>query len=428
MNPDLMTLARDARAASRSLAQAEPDTRSRILREIAAELSASREALLAANALDLQEADRTGLKPALRDRLVLTSKKLSTLVDGARQLAATADPLGRRLSATLLDDGLELEKVTSPLGVVLVIFESRPDVVVQIALLTLRSGNAVIMKGGSEALHSNRALVGCLRAAIDRCGVSPEVVCQVERREEIAALLELDELIDLVIPRGSGELVRSIQAATRIPVLGHAEGVCHVYFDAAANLSRAARIAVDAKCDYPAACNAAETFLVHTDLLARFQPVVDALLAQGVEIRADEPAARALSGTRPAAPEDFGAEFGDLVVALKTVSDIDEAVAHIHRYGSGHTEAVVTEDTGVAERFLRTVDASSVFHNASTRFADGYRYGLGAEVGISTSRIHARGPVGVDGLLTTRWLLRGAGQVVSDYGPDGRSYLHQPML
>jgi len=420
-------MAAGARSASRALARAGGDKRSEILLEVASQLSRRTDEILAANAADLERAEETDLSGALRGRLALSAAKLATLVQGARQLAAGDDPVGRRLRATRLDDGLELEQVTSPLGVVLIIFESRPDVVVQIGLLTIRSGNAVILKGGSEALASNRVLVSCLRDAAQACGMDPQVVCQVEKREEIAALLKLDDQIDLVIPRGSGEMVRSIQQSTRIPVLGHAEGVCHVYFDAAADLDRATRIAVDSKCDYPSACNAAETFLVHAALLPRFQPVVDALLAKGVEIRADERSAAALTGVSAASPEDFGVEFGELVVALKTVDDLDEAIAHIHKHGSSHTEAVVTEDTAVADEFLAGVDASSVFHNASTRFADGFRYGLGAEVGISTGRIHARGPVGADGLLTTRWLLRGEGQVVSDYGPDGRTYLHKPL-
>ncbi len=427
MTQELIQMAKGARSASRDLARAGADKRSAVLEEIAVQLTARTEEILAANRADLDRAEETGLSAVLKGRLALSPAKLSTLVDGARQLAAGDDPVGQRLRATRLDDGLVLEQVKSPLGVVLIIFESRPDVVIQIGLLTIRSGNAVIMKGGSEALDSNRVLVSCLRDAAETCGVDPQVVCQVEKREEIAALLELDEQIDLVIPRGSAELVRSIQQSTRIPVLGHAEGVCHVYFDAAADLERAAHIAVDAKCDYPSACNAAETFLVHSALLPKLQPVVDALRAKGVEIRADERAAAALTGVGQATDADWGAEFGDLIVALKTVDSLDEAIAHIHRYGSSHTEAVVTEDNTVAEQFLAGVDAASVFHNASTRFADGYRYGLGAEVGISTGRIHARGPVGADGLLTTRWLLRGEGQGVSDYGPEGRTYKHEPL-
>lgn len=427
MTTELTQMATEARRASRALARAGGEKRSEILLAVASQLSQRTDEILAANKADLDRALETGLSAALKGRLALSPAKLETLVDGARQLAAGKDPVGQRLRATRLDEGLVLEQVTSPLGVVLIIFESRPDVVVQIGLLTIRSGNAVIMKGGSEALASNRVLVSCLRDAAEACGVDPQVVCQVEKREEIAALLELDDQIDLVIPRGSGEMVRSIQATTRIPVLGHAEGVCHVYFDAAADLERATRIAVDSKCDYPSACNAAETFLVHAALLPKFQPVVDALVANGVEIRADERAAAALTGVSAASPEDFGAEFGELVVALKTVDGLDEAIGHIHEHGSSHTEAVVTEDPAVGDAFLAGVDAASVFHNASTRFADGYRFGLGAEVGISTGRIHARGPVGADGLLTTRWLLRGEGQVASDYGPDGRTYLHEPL-
>jgi len=359
--------------------------------------------------------------------LELTASKLAILSDGMEQLAVTEDPIGGIVRATELDDGLLLRQVRSPLGVLLIIFESRPDAVIQIGSLALRSGNGVILKGGSEARHSNRALVDCLRDALAAEDLSPDAVWGVEGREAVSGLLGLDDLIDLVIPRGSGALVRSIQASTRIPVLGHAEGICHLVLDASADPEMAVRLALDGKCGYPSACNAVETLLVHRDFLPRLRPVLEALTHAGVELRADAATSAVFPGASEATEDDWGTEYGALVLAIRTVDSLAEAIDHIHRYGSAHTEAIVTEDSASRERFLREVDAASVFVNASTRFADGYRYGLGAEVGISTSPIHARGPVGVEGLLTTRWLLEGNGQAASDYGPEGRAFKHRPL-
>jgi gamma-glutamyl phosphate reductase len=403
-----------------------------VLGRLAALLAEREEALLAANRRDVETARAAGLAPALLDRLVLSPAKLATLRAGAEQLAAGGDPLGAVLRRTRLDDGLELTQVTCPLGVLLVVFESRPDAVVQIGALALATGNGLLLKGGREAAASNRALAACLGDALAAEAQPPEVVTLVEGREAVAALLAEDRSIDVVIPRGSGELVRSIQAATRIPVLGHAEGVCHLYLDAAAEPAMATKLAVDGKCDYPAACNATETLLVHRAFLPRLAEVGRALAAAGVVLRADAEARAALAAAgvaaEPAADADFGREWGDLTLSVRTVADLDEAVEHIHRHGSAHTEAIVTADPEAAERFLAAVDAASVFHNASTRFADGYRYGLGAEVGISTGRIHARGPVGAEGLLTSRWLLRGGGQAAAEYGPGKRAFQHVSLL
>lgn len=416
------------REARRRLATAPAATRSAVLLRLAALLQEREEAILSANRADLDAARESRLSGPLLDRLALSPGKLAVLRQGVEQLAASADPLGRVLERRELDEGLLLSRVTSPLGVLLIIFESRPDAVIQIGSLALRSGNGVLLKGGSEALHSNRILVGCLRDALAGEGLSPDAVTGVEGREAVAALLELDHLIDLVIPRGSGELVKSIQQATRIPVLGHAEGICHLYLDAAADPAMAIHLAVDSKCDYPAACNAAETLLVHRDFLPHLPEVGRALLEAGVELRADREALPHLPHpARPAGPEDGSTEYGDLVLAVRTVETLDEAMDWIHRHGSAHTDAIVTDDADAARRFLAGVDSASVFWNASTRFADGYRYGLGAEVGISTGRIHARGPVGVEGLLTSRWLLEGRGQGAADYGPGKRAFSHRDL-
>ena len=427
MPEDLKTLAGAVRRAQRRLGSAPAERRTAVLRRLATLLSEREEAVLEANRQDVAAAREQALAGPLLKRLELSPAKLATLREGVEQIAASEDPIGRVIARTELDDGLVLRQVKSPLGVLLIIFESRPDAVIQIGSLALRSGNGVLLKGGSEATRSNRVLVSCLRDALEREGLDPDAVAGVEGRQAVAELLALDELIDLVIPRGSRELVRSIQESTRIPVLGHAEGVCHLYLDQAADPAMAARLAVDGKCDYPAACNATETLLVHRSFLPHLTRVGEALAAKGVTLRADPEARRVRPTAEPASADDWGREYGDLTLAVKTVASLAEAIDHVHRYGSAHTDAIVTRDREAAERFLNEVDSASVFWNASTRFADGYRYGLGAEVGISTSRIHARGPVGVEGLLTTRWLLEGTGQAAGDYGPGKKSFTHRRL-
>lgn len=427
MTRDLPNLARNVRQAQRRLGSASSDTRTAVLRRLAEILADREDAILEANRRDVEAAREEGLAKPLLKRLELTAGKLATLRAGVETLADGGDPVGALVTRTELDSGLVLSQVKSPLGVLLIIFESRPDAVIQIGSLALRAGDGVILKGGSEAKLSNRILVDCLRQALEREGLDPDAVVGVEGREAVAELLDLQESIDLVIPRGSGELVRSIQESTRIPVLGHAEGVCHLYLDASADPAMAAQLAVDGKCDYPAACNATETLLIHRGFLPHLARVGEALRDKGVELRADEESRAHLAGAKPVSDDDWRAEYGDLILAVKTVGGVDEAIDHIHRYGSAHTDAVVTEDEEVARRFLDGVDSASVFWNASTRFADGYRYGLGAEVGISTSRIHARGPVGVEGLLTTRWLLEGHGQGAGDYGPGKKSFTHRRL-
>ena len=351
------------------------------------------------------------------------------MIAGVRAVAALGDPVGRVLRHTLLDDGLELQQVASPIGVVAAIFEARPDAMTQIAALALRSGNAAILKAGSEATNTARALASAIHGALDGdVHVPSDAIALVEGREAVDVLLGLPEYIDLVVPRGSKALVRSIQARTRIPVLGHAEGVCHVYIDAAADATMAIDIVVDAKVQYPAACNAVEVVLVHRDAAAVVPPLVDRLLAHGVTIAACA-RCRSLAPGRPldlATESDWRTEFGELRLALCLVDDLTEAVAQVNEHGSHHTDAIVTADPAAAAYFLAHVDSASVMHNASTRFADGFRYGLGAEVGVSTGKLHARGPVGLDGLMSARWLLRGSGQVVSTYsGAAARPFRHE---
>ncbi len=427
MSHDSLVAARAVREAQRRLGSAGGETRGRVLIRFAELLHESRDDLLAANRRDLAAAEADRLAGPLLGRLALTEAKLETLVEGVETLAAEPDPIGRVLRRTELDDGLLLRQVTSPIGVLLIIFESRPDAAVQIGSLALRTGNGVLLKGGAEATHSNRALIDCMRRAVAEEGLRPDVIRGVEGREAARALLEHDELIDLVIPRGSGELVRAIQSSTRIPVLGHAEGICHLYLDAAADPEMARHLALDGKCDYPSACNAVETLLVHRDFLPRLPGVATALADAGVELRADAEALPHCPGAVSASEEDGAVEYGDLILAVRTVGSLGEAVDHIHRHGSAHTDAIVSDDPEARQRFLDTVDSASVFANASPRFADGFRYGLGAEVGISTGRIHARGPVGAEGLLTTRWLLEGTGQGAGDYAPGKRSFTHRRL-
>lgn len=386
--------------------------RAAALQRMAQALLTHTDDLLTANQRDVEAAaaqvQAGTMSQAMADRLPLSASKLAGLADGLRTLAQAPDPVGRLLRATRLGDGLTLEQRTTPIGVLLVIFESRPDALVQVVGLAIKSGNGLLLKGGKEAVHSNRALFDVLLEAL---APLPPAIGLVETRAEIGELLALDGLIDLVIPRGSNALVQHIQRNTRIPVLGHADGVCHVYVDAAADPERAKAIVLDAKLDYPAACNAMETLLLHADFDAG--PLLSALEEAGVTLHHD--------------PPDFHHEYGDTEASVAVVPDLDAAIDHIHAHGSGHTEAIVTEDPAAAERFLARVDAASVFHNCSTRFADGYRYGLGAEVGISTGRIHARGPVGVEGLLTTRWTARGAGHTVTAIREGRWSFTHEQL-
>jgi len=358
-------------------------------------------------------------------RLKLGEAKLREMVEQVRSVAALPDPLNRRLDAIELDEGLQLEKVSVPLGVLAVIFEARPDAVTQIASLAIKSGNAVILKPGREVEHTGKAIVRVLRDALASEGIAEDTISLVLSREGVAELLAMHDLVDMVIPRGSKALVEYVQANTRIPVLGHSEGICHIYVDRAANQELALRIVDDAKLDYPAACNAVETVLVHRDIAEQFLPkLLTRLREREVVVHGDEEVRSVSSEVQPVAA--WHHEYGEPELAVGVVESLDAAIEHIHRHGSSHTESILTEDADAAERFLREVDAAGVFHNASTRFADGFRYGFGAEVGISTSKLHARGPVGLEGLTTYKYVLRGHGQVAGDYrGAKARAFTHR---
>lgn len=415
-----------ARQASYRLATLSTEVKNHALESAARALEGHGREILAGNLKDQEQARKLGLKDALLKRLILSEGKLTQIVESVREVVRLPDPVGRRLLVRELDDGLVLTKLTVPIGVIGVIFESRPDALVQIASLGLKSGNAVILKGGSEARLSNRILFTLIREAVEAADPAFRDALQlVETREDVRQLLALDQLIDLMIPRGSGELVKSIQENTRIPVLGHAEGVCHLYVDRDAELSMAVELAYDAKCQYPAVCNAIETLLIHGEVAPQFLPRLAARL-RGVELRGDA-RTRAIIPAREVAEADWRAEYNDLILAIRVVSCLEEAVAHINRYGSHHTDAIVTSDSTAARRFLAEVDSASVMWNCSTRFADGYRYGLGAEVGISTGKVHARGPVGLEGLTSTKYVLEGSGQVVADYAEGRRRFTHREL-
>ena len=425
---EMEAIARQAKTAAIRLAATGTDAKNRALANIARALQAQSEDILAANQDDLERAAREALAAPLLKRLRFDAAKIDEAGAGLQSLIDLDDPVGATLSATALDDNLTLYRVSRPIGVIGVIFESRPDALVQISSLCLKSGNAVLLKGGSEAAATNRVLADIIYRAGREAGMPDGWLHLMETRADVAALLGMDAFIDLIIPRGSNEFVRHIMDNTRIPVLGHADGICHVYIDRAADLEMARRIAVDSKTQYVAVCNAAETLLVDTAVAAELLPALKAdLEARGVEIRGC-PRTRAIIPAAPASEADWRTEYLDLVVSIRVVDDLDAAIAHINRYGSGHTDVIVTGERSRALRFMDRVDTADVFVNCSSRFSDGFRFGLGAEVGISTNKIHARGPVGLEGLLIYQWRLVGDGQIVGDYsGPEGRSFKHEKL-
>jgi glutamate-5-semialdehyde dehydrogenase len=418
----------EAQDAALSLANLSDEARSGALHDIADAIEREAEAVLAANERDVTEAERLleqgEYTRALVDRLELSKSKLADIAEMVRSVADQDDPLGETLSARRLDDGLELYRVSVPIGVIATVFESRPDALVQIAALSLKSGNAAILKGGSEASHSNRALYEVIAEAT--ADVPDGWAQLIEAREDVNTLLEMDDAVDLLMPRGSSAFVSYIQDNTSIPVLGHTEGVCHVFVDRDADLSMAEDVAYDAKVQYPAVCNAVETLLVDERVAEEFLPgMVERYREAGVELRGDA-AAREIVDVDPATDDDWDTEYGDLELAIRVVDSLSAAVDHVNTHGSKHTESIVTEDSDRAATFMRGADSSSVFHNASTRFADGYRYGLGAEVGISTGKTHARGPVGLAGLTTYKYHLQGDGHLVATYaGEDAKPFLHE---
>src|SRR5579871_269545 len=431
---DIHQLLRRARKAAHVLAALSGERRNEVLLAAAGAIEARADEILAANEKDCAAAqnavERGELSRAMFARLRTTERGIADMAAKVRDVARLPDPLHRRLSATELDDDLVLYKETCPLGVVGVIFESRPEVVVQISSLALKSGNAVCLKGGAEAAESNAALVSIWRDALS---ASPDVpvdsVVLIHTREDVSQILTLHEEIDLIVPRGSEQFVRHVMEHSRIPVLGHGEGICHVYVHSDADLKKALDVSYDSKVQYPAVCNAMETLLVHKDIAPAFLPeMITEFRRAGVEVRGCE-RTRQFSGEGviPATEEDWKKEYSDLIVSIKVVDGVNEAIEHINRYGSRHTESIVTESHDVASRFMEFVDAANVFQNASTRFSDGFRYGLGAEVGISTGKLHARGPVGLEGLTIYKYKLFGKGQTVASYSKGQRTFKHRSI-
>jgi len=436
--------AKEAKAAAILLGAVKTEIKNAALGRIAEALKKRASEIISANAKDLQIAEKNKLATPLLKRLKFDEGKIADVCAGIESLIKLDDPVGKTLSATQLDEGLNLYKVSCPIGVIGVVFESRPDALVQISTLCLKSGNAVILKGGSEAANTNKILAKVIADATEDRGQKTEDGRQktedrerripagwiqlLETRQDVAEMLKMDSDIDLVIPRGSNEFVSYIMNHTNIPVLGHAEGICHVYVDGGADIYTAVKIALDSKCQYVAVCNAAETLLVDSKIAKEYLPKIKTAFEQrNVELRGDKKT-REIIKVKSATEKDWSTEYLDYVLSIKVVEGVDEAIEHINRYGSHHTDSILTQDKATAQKFLDLVDSACVFWNCSTRFSDGYRFGLGAEVGISTTKIHARGPVGLEGLVIYKWKLIGSGQIVADYSEGKRKFSHKKIL
>jgi glutamate-5-semialdehyde dehydrogenase len=419
-------IAADAKKAAIQLATVKTGEKNAALTAIADTLKQRCDHITAVNEVDLEIAKKNHLPEPLLKRLNFDEGKIEDACAGIEALVELPDPVGRTISTTELDEDLKLYKVSCPIGLIGVIFESRPDALVQISTLCLKTGNAVLLKGGSEAEKTNNILSKMICEISEKSELPPGWLQLLQTRQDVAEMLALDEYIDLIIPRGSNEFVRSIINNTNIPVLGHADGICHVYIDGEADLEMATKITVDSKCQYVAVCNAAETLLVDEKIAEQFLPKIkDELDKKNVELRGCIKTADVIE-VEPAGKKDWSTEYLDYILSIKVVAGIDEAIEHINKFGSGHTDAIVTSNKQKAARFMSRVDSGNVFANCSTRFSDGYRYGLGAEVGISTNKIHARGPVGIEGLTIYKWKLVGSGQIVADYsGPGAKSFTHK---
>jgi glutamate-5-semialdehyde dehydrogenase len=436
-NDGLIEVVREAKKASLWLAQVRRLIKDDALRAAAREILLRKEEILKANMIDVANAEelkgKSKITPAILNRLKLDQYKIAEMAKMIEEVADLDDPVGKPLSALKMDEGMELFKTTVPFGVIASIFESRPDALPQIAALCIKSGNVVLLKGGAEAQESNRILFKIMRQAIVSKGIPEGVMWLIEGRQVIADLVKMEGLVDLIIPRGSNEFVRFIQDNTRIPVLGHSEGICHIYVDAAFP-KRTTEIIVDARVQYPAACNSMKVLLLDSRIESKMVVyIASKLVDNGVVIKGCPKTVEMLRAQKipvmEANESDWSTEYLDLVLPVRIVNGVDEAIAHINTFGSKHTDAILTEDKRVAKHFLRMVDSSSVMLNASTRFADGYRYGLGAEVGISTNKIHARGPVGLEGLVTTKFVLLGTGQKVSEYlGRGAKAFVHKRII
>jgi glutamate-5-semialdehyde dehydrogenase len=424
---NILQSAQEAKQASILLAALDTATKHKALQAIAHKLRENTNNIVEANTKDIERSTQQNLAAPLLKRLKFDEQKIKETIAGITSLLSLPEPVGQTLMSTELDTGLELYKVSCPIGVIGVIFESRPDALVQISTLCLKSGNAVLLKGGSEAIETNRILTDIIRSATTEAGVPQGWIQLLETRDDVNSMLKLDSYIDLIIPRGSNEFVQYIMNNSNIPVLGHADGICHVYVDKDANLATAVKVTVDSKCQYVAVCNAAETLLVHSEIAEDFLPKLDIALAHHKVTLYGCERTQNIIGCKPATEEDWKTEYLDYALSIKIVDSVDEALEHINTYGSGHTESIITTNSKTAEYFMNLADSGNVFWNCSTRFSDGFRYGLGAEVGISTNKIHARGPVGLEGLLIYKWKLKGNGHIVGDYSAGKKTFTHKPL-
>lgn len=425
---NLKELAISAKKTSTRLTAMTTGKKNAALKAIAKALKSHSKEILAANKKDIENAAKQKLAAPLLKRLKFDENKINEVCSGIENLIKLEDPIGKTLYAMQLDKGLDLYKVSCPIGVIGIIFESRPDALVQISSLCLKSGNACVLKGGAEAANTNQKLYEIINEASTNAGMPKNWIGIIQTRADVQAMLSLDKYIDLLIPRGSNQFVKYIMDNSNIPVLGHADGICHVYVDDKADAAMAVKITVDAKSQYPAVCNAAETLLVHKNIAKKCLPLMKtALEAKGVELRGSEKT-RKIINIKPATKKDWETEYLADILSIKVVDSIDEAIEHINTYGSHHTDTIVTKNKKAAQEFMQLVDSANVFLNTSTRFADGFRYGLGAEVGISTNKIHARGPVGLEGLVIYKWQLVGSGQIVADYaGKNAKPFTHKKM-
>ncbi|MTJ10052.1 glutamate-5-semialdehyde dehydrogenase [Anabaena sp. UHCC 0204] len=425
----LIQIAQQTRQAASKLALLATEEKNQAIEAIALALESAKDDILQANIADCQIATTEGITKPLYKRLQLDEHKLRDAIAGVRDVGKLDDPVGNVQIHREIDTGLILKRITCPLGVLGIIFEARPEAAIQIVSLAIKSGNGVILKGGKEALHSCEAIVKAIKKGLANTNVNPDAVQLLTTRAEILELLQLDKYVDLIIPRGSNAFVKFVQDNTRIPVLGHADGICHLYIDEAADIAKAISITVDSKTQYPAACNAIETLLIHSSIAAQFLPqIATALQTQNVELRGDERTLKILPNIVAAKATDWETEYSDLILAIKIVDSLTEAISHIDNYGSRHTEAIITEDITAAETFQGLVNAAGVYHNCSTRFADGFRYGFGAEVGISTQQMPPRGPVGLEGLITYKYQMSGNGHIVTTYtGANAKSFTHRDI-
>ena len=414
---DFIKIAKDAKEASLKIAHLSTEIKNQALLKIADEIEAHKEEIFDANKQDLKEAEKlvenSEITKSTFNRLKLDENKMRDMVQGIRNIAKLDDPVNKKLLVRELDSDLTLYKVSCPIGVLGIIFEARPDVIAQISSLAIKSANAVILKGGKESINTNKKIMSVINSALEKVeGFPKNVIQQVFTRDDVAEMLKCDKYINLIIPRGGNKLVKFIKENTKIPVLGHADGICHIFIDETADLDMAIKVVTDAKTQYPSACNAVETLLIHENFAGK-DNLLAALQLSEIQLINN--------------PESWSHEYGDKILSFKTVKNVDEAIEHINTYGSGHTDSIITKSVENAENFMNKVDSAGVYFNASTRFADGFRYGFGAEVGISTNKTHARGPVGLDGLTIYKYKLIGNGNIVSDYVSGEKRFHHKDL-